>query len=243
VLERTARAGGVPLEVRQYGFSGAAAPSYVAIAPQLLADWDPAWVAVVLDPGDLGNTPLDMASGWRMTIRPDLSIELVRVPPLQRSPLRRAAETWIDRSSLARLLERRTAEIVRTARLMPASEDTDSEPAVISDDVERVPRASVRALKQAYGDRLVVVYVPWLGISGEEPYDVERALLEACAAEGVDCISTRAAILDSHNRERRFTRGFMNTYPNFGHLNAIGHRIVAEAIWSVISRRSALGRE
>jgi hypothetical protein len=243
VLERTARAGGVPLAVREYGFSGAAAPTYVAVAPGLLGDWDPAWVAVVLDPGDLNDAPLALTSGWRMAIRPDLSIDLVRVPPAEKSPLRRRADTWVNRSTLARLLEGRTADVVREA-LRPADPaDADLVQAPASDDATLVPRASVRALKQAYGDRLIVVYTPYVPVSGDAPDDTERALVEACAAEGVECVSTRAAFLDARDREGRFARGFSNTHADFGHLNAVGHRIVAEAIWGAVSRRPPRGRE
>jgi hypothetical protein len=239
VLERTSRAAGAPLNVREYGFSGAAGPTYAAIAPEILRDLNPAWIAVVLDPGDLGGAPLLSTPNWRMTIGDDDSVELVRVPPRQKSRLRQVAESWIVRSTLARLIARRTGEIVNQS---PQSADSEGATAAApTADEARVPLATVRLLARAYGDRLLIVYTPYLPIAGDPADEFEQSLLDACVREHVTCVSTRAAMLDARDRRGRFARGFVNTAPDEGHLNAEGHRIVADAIWSAVAARSTGG--
>ena len=242
VVERLARDAGADVHVREYGFSGAAGPTYAALAERLLSDWRPEWVAVVLDAGDLGPAPLVGTPNWRMAIGPDLTVSLVRVPPYTLSPTRRAAQSWIDRSTLARVAVHRMGEILRAReRLRTVDEEPAFEEAT-PEGAELVPRATVRALKAAYGDRLFIVYTPGVPVTEGEYVDpYERPLLDACRSEGVECVSTAEAMRLSQDRDGRLSRGFWNTGPNWGHLNANGHRIVGEAIWSAVSARPRRG--
>ena len=241
VVERLAWESGVPVHVRQYGFSGAAGPTYAAIAPRLIRDWDPDWVVVVLDQGDLVDAPLVSASNWRMRIGPDLAVDLVAVPPRELSASRRATESLISHSTLGRVATRRLAEIVRAARTQTAAEDDDLRQAAtteLPEGTDLVPLATVRALKAAYGDRLLVVYTPYVPIAGgEAPQPIDLALFDACRAEQVECVSTGEAMRRSRDRDGRLSYGFWNSWPNSGHLNATGHRLVAEAIWAAVSAR------
>ena len=54
-LERTARSNGVPMNVRQYGWRGASPGQYAAVAPAVIARWNPAAVIIPLSNDDLDD--------------------------------------------------------------------------------------------------------------------------------------------------------------------------------------------
>ena len=57
-LERTARASGLPLDVRQYGWSGASPAQYLYVARDVLARWHPRRVMIPLSENDLDMSAL-----------------------------------------------------------------------------------------------------------------------------------------------------------------------------------------
>src|SRR5205085_1259816 len=57
-LERMARADGVPLNVRQYGWRGAAPAQYLDAASDVLARWNPAVVMIALSTDDFDERAL-----------------------------------------------------------------------------------------------------------------------------------------------------------------------------------------
>jgi hypothetical protein len=67
---------------------------------------------------------------------------------------------------------------------------------------------------------------------------IERRLLDACRSEGITCASTREDMLAAR-RGGRIARGFSTTTLGNGHLNAVGHRIVGDVAWRLISRADA----
>jgi len=100
-----------------------------------------------------------------------------------------------------------------------------------------VPGAEVRALAQAFGPSLTLVYTAAVRATGGAQPDPEEAhLLAACAELRVHCISTRAEML-ARRRVGEVFRGFPTTTLGVGHMNAAGHRLVAEEIWHEIRWR------
>ena len=55
-----------------------------------------------------------------------------------------------------------------------------------------------------------------------------------CEKNGIDVIDTGPRFLACYEGEHRLPYGFANTAPGSGHLNAVGHRIVAEEIISYL---------
>ena len=55
-----------------------------------------------------------------------------------------------------------------------------------------------------------------------------------CEQNGIDVIDTGPRFLACYEGEHRLPYGFANTAPGSGHLNAVGHRIVAEEIISYL---------
>lgn len=242
VLERISRAQGRPLNVHQYGWSGVAAPMYMAMAEQLLREYDPSWVAITLNEGDLGTEPLSSAWAWRMKINPDCSVNLVDVSSASFSTgiQGRAASmlnTARSHSSLISVAVETASKIMMSNQTRGA-EDSKLQGKDKEDDSEvgLVPHATVRGLKQAYGSHLLIVFTPHIGVVGDdEPDDLETKLMDACRQEGVSCTSTRQAMLADRAENSRLSRGFHNTAPGSGHLNEVGHEIVAKEIWRMIA--------
>jgi hypothetical protein len=230
VIERLARGSGRPLNVRQYGWSSGNAPTFLAAAKPLLKDHNPAWIAVVLDASNIGVYALTTTQNWRMEVAPDYSVRLidVRPPPAGRwQQMRRA----IGRSALALALWRRFGEFENR----PASA-SHPDPR-LAEEASRVPRATVLALKQAYGSRLIIVYTPSSSGTHFDDEPIDQELLTLCAENGVACLPVRDALERDMYEHAQLSRGFHNTAPGVGHFNATGHQIIGQEIWRFLSTR------
>jgi hypothetical protein len=228
VVERLSRNAGRPLNVRQYGWLGANAPTFVAAAERLLSARNPAWVAVVLNSYNIGVNALVTSDNLGMEV--------------SRSVWRDRMRKFSGRSVLALAIWRRL-ELIRS-RLEQKNFTTDSaleqrDPR-LAKEAALVPRAMVLALKRAYGARLLIVFTPHLlGVGHFSVEPTERELLRICADQGVAFISVRDAFERDRDSHSRLSRGFHNTAPGVGHFNAIGHRIIGEEIWRYLCAHSS----
>lgn len=242
VVERLSRSAGRPLNVRQYGWSSANAPTFLGAAPSLLRARRPAWVAVVFNPYNLGANALTTTQNWRIEIAPDDSFRLIdmRSPPVasRLQTIRRR----IGRSALALGLWRRWGETrnrgseeERAIQGAPAQSDPN-----LAAQAARLPRIILTALKKAYGSRLIIVYTPeFFGTHYDSTDQVEREVLRLCSENGIACLSMRDALARERYQHSRLSRGFHNTAPGEGHFNATGCRIIGEEIWRLLSARSS----
>jgi hypothetical protein len=230
-VERLGREAGFPLNVRQYGWYGGAAPDYVANAPEILARWKPEWVVAALNWTDFGAEPLYDSLDWRMKIQPDLSIRLVDVRP-PRDSRREYLRVMLSRSSLITALYRRFSLFLRADEPASAVRKT-TRPEV---DRALVTLASIRALRKAYGEKLLVVYLG-LTLWDTEQDSAEAELLTACREEAVDCVSSSPQMKVALRQSYQLSRGFPTTSPGIGHLNATGHAIVGQVTWQAVEQR------
>ena len=231
VVEREMRARGAALNVRQYGRPGYSAPHVAVEAPAVLRRWNPRWVVVVLADHDLDRAPLQGTP--RLEIRPDTVVLVPAAEPARprgwRGVARRAYDR-VGRTALGYMLLSRHRQRMVLAR-GPLPRSTPATPRDPDYAVRRrVPRASVRVRRQAYGDRLRILYLPEVGLhAARERPAFEAQLLAACRAEGVRCGSAYPAF-EAARRAHRMTRGFANTPLGYGHLNPLGHRLMAAEI-------------
>ena len=232
VLERTARQAGRPLNVHQYGWYHTSVPTYLATAEWLMRQWRPLRVVVLVNSGDFGAEATETGWFWRMKVNPDLSIQLIDVREKPQSGWLEDLQLAAGKSSLALAVRRRTATILS---LMDFGHPK-GHAGPVNDQSERLPLASVRALKAAFGDALLIVYSPSCDLPADvSPEPAEAGVLAACAQEKVDCVSTRNDTM-AVRAEGHMTRGFHNTAPGDGHFNERGHRMVGEVMWREISK-------
>ena len=237
-LERIARVNGQPLNVRQYGWRRASPPQYLVVARDVIARWHPVQVVVVLGGHDMGADPLNRHYP-RMRLSPDGSVQIVTAP--KRSAARTRRRISSGGSSLVALARERFQNVAQRAPRFvrthfPGSTE-ERGPTPTPTELARVPSAEVRALAQAFGPSLTLVYTAAVRATGGAQPDPEEAhLLAACAELRVHCISTRAEML-ARRRVGEVFRGFPTTTLGVGHMNAAGHRLVAEEIWHEIRWR------
>ena len=230
-LERSLRAAGWSVNVRQYGWSGADVPRYVQVAPDIIHRWDPAWVVVVITANDLGPDLFD--DRIRLVKRPDghwgasSDSGVVRI-----GRVRRIAEDALARSSLLYQLSKRAQEA--GLPLIGDGGGGDGGPASLQAGGLPLPEralVALAALQDAYRDRLRVLFIADVGVDGRRPSSpAEEAVFGACTALDIRCADTRALMTEDRLDSVRLSRGFMNSVPGVGHINAVGHAIAAETI-------------
>ena len=78
-------------------------------------------------------------------------------------------------------------------------------------------------------------------LSFEDPRREDKMIFAGiCQRHNITFIDLTERFNDFFLKTKKFPRGFANTFPGRGHLNAHGHRLVAEAIFSnELSRDSA----
>lgn len=89
---------------------------------------------------------------------------------------------------------------------------------------------------------VLVPEVPYLEngqVCLDDPQGEWRArLVQLLAEKNVGCIDMTETLIDDHRRTGQFSRGFHHGRPDCGHLNARGHRLVAQQICAYLSRRA-----
>jgi hypothetical protein len=245
VVERLSRSARRPLNVRQYGWSSANAPTYLGSGEELLAARNPAWVAVVIN-AYFSVHALTARRNWRMVMNPDGSYQLIDVRPpsaMNRPPTMRQQ---IGRSTLALAVFQRVVMIWNTSvsgDQLAESVRVEHEDPQLAAATARVPRAALLGLKRDYGSRLIVVYTPgFFGTDYATVEPLEQEVLKLCAEQSIACFSTRTAMAGERYDHFRLSRGFHNTAPGAGHFNATGHRLIGEEIWRHLSTNSPPSR-
>jgi hypothetical protein len=207
------------------------------VADTVLRRWTPADVVIALSDNDMDANALNGAVP---------RLQVTRANTLEVLPATRPAPPGEPPSSvLVSMLEERTWEfrsrVSRGARLAVMAPAEAAPPPLASADVlsdseqlELLPGAVVRALAAAYGPRLALVYLAEVRLSGDTAITpIEERLLAACRAESVRCASTRDVMVAARSNGH-IARGFTNTTPGNGHLNAFGHALAADVIWRLL---------
>jgi hypothetical protein len=235
VIENLSRRHSNPVNVRQYGWYDAAAPTYIANAPELLRAWHAQTVVVLLNLTDFTREALDEGWYWVMKIHKDFLIELIDVRIPEAHGRMAQIRDLVGRSHLMLALRR------RSVLLFPDASQASARPAGPDPREAEIPliaRASIKGLKAAYGERLMVGYLPFCTETcPPEPDPNETMMFSACEAEGVHCFSTRPAMHAYMETYHRILRGFHNTRPGADHLNADGLEVAGTVIWQQMSKR------
>ncbi|MBQ9686734.1 MAG: hypothetical protein IJV41_09375 [Oscillospiraceae bacterium] len=99
----------------------------------------------------------------------------------------------------------------------------------------------VAAESQAHGVTALVVYHPALRLlaDGTGAVDVDPAQLDVfraqCELRGIVFVDVSARVQSAYDERAELAYGFSNTAPGIGHINALGHRLIAEALYDAIT--------
>jgi hypothetical protein len=101
---------------------------------------------------------------------------------------------------------------------------------------------TVKQLNAAFPNA-VLLFIPAMGYQDADEVSsdprnaaIERSLEAAATAEGVPLINMRADFLAHYRSSGTHLRGFNNTLPDEGHLNAAGHALVAQRLMTFYSQ-------
>jgi hypothetical protein len=229
IAERTLRGRGAPVNIHQYWLEGATSAQYAHAAPQILQRWPSSSIVVVLTRGNVlfgGVGPLRISTDAAGT--PAVIDD--RKPP---SPL-----SW--RAQLRRRLMKHSVLFQEGYRHALDFFRENSAGSNIPGDAEwhSMLSPTLKLLREAYGDRLVIVYDPYLeGTHIEADNDKEKDFLQTCERFSVRCASSTMHLLTARYNTGRLTRGFSNTVPGEGHLNHYGHEALAQVIVTALADR------
>ena len=99
-------------------------------------------------------------------------------------------------------------------------------------------RSVCKALKTLTGSHpLLIVYAPNIPhiyknqlVFSDSESDFARQLETACLENQIGFLNMQSIFCQNYKTNGRFVSGFFNTPPGEGHLNSLGHKLVAEAI-------------
>lgn len=250
VFERLSRSQGKRFNVRQYGWRAAGIPTYLAVADRMQSEWHPSWVTIILNKNDLGAYGLQSGHYYHMKIQSDESYQLTEIERTATNLEALLGRVGVTAYDVRRSLEASTLAFLSVQRLQLIASNSDTQqpaPAKSAEEIhseaakertedEVATRVSIHALKAAYGDHLLIIYLPDIDLAAKsEPDERESYLLEVCSEMRVTCSSLREAMLNERDNNHRLARGFSNTTLGEGHLNEDGHRLVGSEIWRLVS--------
>ncbi|HMC30645.1 MAG TPA: hypothetical protein VKL99_07395 [Candidatus Angelobacter sp.] len=229
VLERRLRSSGRPWNVLQYGWSGADGPEYIYAAPMLKQKYPYQRIFVVMNSGDFVPSSQNVRLVRRREMVTAETISAGFVPGHPASNTGKMAGIFKESGLFYACGARFLSDIL--PRLTNRGSDLPSVAArrrVSADAVDIV----ITGLKQAYGDNLVVLYVPAEPYLPQDLPQLENSVvLDSCRAHGIACVSLYEPILQELEVNHRLARGFNNTAPAWIHLNKLGHRLAANAMY------------
>ncbi len=239
VVERLSRDDGHPVNVRQYGWSGASPPKYALEAGSVERLWHPRMVVVVVHRDDFG--PAALRTHWSLAAINDGVISCSLVPAETSSLQARIAQGVSHIGILNFAMRRFVLDLLPgiESLFQRALPNVPNLP-IISD--EEITHELLQSLKQAYGPKLFVIYAAEPDLKNPELGNVEATMLRNCYELGIRCDSTGDAARKAILQGTGFLNGFLNTAPAEGHYNSEGHRIVGNVIWNEYTRRQLAGQ-
>jgi hypothetical protein len=247
VIERTSRSELWPVNVRQFGWGGTSSATYLAIANSVKKRWNPRWVSVLFNEDDFTEEAISGGRFWKMEIDPIDST--LRTIPVERTGSRFdsvLSKVGLTSGDLRELLNHSNLAYLAVEKYLlsgnaggaESSKPTAADKLQTLNKAKTIAKAVIRGLKVAYGEELLIVYVPQISVTSSlEPDTTESILAEVCYQEKVQFISARRALLGLRERRGVLGEGFSNTLPGYGHLNELGHQAVGQEIWRAVSER------
>ena len=234
VLERRLRSDRRAWNVLQYAFDGAVGPDYIYAAPLVLERYRPMRVFLIMNAGDFRTitiyTRLEEKNG-EVTVAPlGPGIGRGRPASFGGPVVRKLKESAVFYSATLRL----TLDILPKLRAGAVSAEQGGQGGGLASRELSIRSIELilRGLKEAYGDKLFILYTPEQMYSREDPPETqEAALLSECQEQGMTCRSLRKRMVEGLLDKHEIARGFTNTTPGFGHFNFHGHEMAAAELY------------
>jgi lysophospholipase L1-like esterase len=193
--------------------------------------FEPDWVIIQLNQGDFTTDPFDSQANFHF-VQTATGFELKKNEAyVSGNPItsRFAQFQKMLNLSAARVLVARLAKLGARSAKTPA-QPSAQETAEQLKAQEALITWVVRELKAHY-PKLLLLYIPTIDYFGDQaPSSVELQLAQAVRAEGVPFVSVHQDYIDAFQMDRRAAHGFDNTQPGVGHINALGHALLAERL-------------
>jgi lysophospholipase L1-like esterase len=236
VLERRLRSDGKQCNVEQYGWSGADGPDYVFEASLVREQFHPSSIFLLMTYGDVASTTSEGArlvenDGQVVGEPAHLGDNPGRPPSYGGKLSTKLKESAVLYASLVHF------HLQIWPRIIGGKGDQSSPDAHGAETTsQQTVDTIVRGLKDSYGASLHILYAPNQPFSADSPSEPqEAAVLQACRTYGMDCRSLRARMIEDLIVNHQIDRGFANTLPGEGHLNARGHQVAADEIYDWLS--------
>jgi hypothetical protein len=105
----------------------------------------------------------------------------------------------------------------------------------VSQDAAALLREALELIRSQYDGEIIFIYHQQTGIAqdGTIVFDEDRlfdVFAQACQDNGIRLLDMRPVFVEYYNLHQELPYGFANTRPGNGHLNKLGHRLIAEAL-------------
>jgi len=242
VAETDLRRRGRTFDLRNLGFSGGTMADYVRLGPSIIARYHPAILVIQLSPADFGPETFDPGHVNHFIRAGDGSLRLMHLDAHVGKPSLGARVKHA--SALVTYIQVRYLKIAeRTSHESATNREGDAAPHEVI-PFDTVP-AQLNLLRHAYPGLpvilLVLPFVPRIEsgtIVAADP-DYEKLLdIMRTALHDVPEWHVVDPLPQFRELEQRgkLPRGFVNTRPGSGHLNAAGHRIVGDLLAAAIDK-------
>jgi hypothetical protein len=229
---------GKSYKVINAGREGASPNYYIGLSEFYKETFKPDIVVIQLSETDFTHDPFDKQQSLYYT-KTDQSFELQRNEAYKsRSFIGKnfdALKEFFNFSVMRIALEKLDGEHNRGDEFRAA--DTRSAAEQQADQAAFISFA-VKELKAIYGDP-IIVYIPlidYYSTTYTEPSIIEQVLSQAVEKTGTRYISMRDDFVSYFQQEHRMPQGFANTKPGTGHINELGHALVAERLSQIIAK-------
>ncbi len=223
------------------GINGAAPSRYIGMADYYKQNFRPDMVIIQLNAGDF-YTDMDSRSatfwleptkeGWQIN-KNDVLVTRGSLKKLAKYPLaQRVAACAFESAMFQQLVTKIGQEFGAMNENAGESQGGKDE----SDIYIKHAKWVVDELAKTY-PTVAVVYIPTLDYFklDKPPAPQEFALQDECRKRGIPFANLRPSFEQEFVRTGQSCNGFLNTAPGQGHINALGHRLVAERMSELAS--------
>jgi hypothetical protein len=217
-----------PIQTLNLGAAGEDIRTYLSFGRNMDQRFQPHMVLILLNRQDF--VPLSGEPETLAKLEQDPTIKLVR--PQRLSPIQRLISPTIFRQFFLRLLFQTNDFLQQGSNENAAAQAEAADESVdILVGREAAVASQLQALKNIWGDRLVIIYnvhIPNFGRGIPDTYEDDTLIREAAKLD-IPIVNLYEPMLGAF-RSMNLPRGFNNTIYGTGHFNVRGHEVIAGAV-------------